>query len=485
MFRERAKTLQGISLSLDVLCICAAFGASFLLRYFHEQLPLLGRVPALAWTAERFVRSDYAVLLAVSVLAWVTSMRVSGVYLSHRSESYLTIFHTYLRALTLAVLATAATIFVLKMGSISRIFFGYYFATAFVFLVAKQFSVIGVLHQMRRSGLNKRHALVIGAGKPASWLASVIREATETGYDLVGLLLTGNGALPETSVIPVVGRLSDLDAVMLNHPVDEVFIVGGAQEIAQLAPTAQKLIERGRVVSLITPLSSGQHGVRGRVTEFSGVPMLSFGPMPKDEVRLGMKRVTDIAVSATALVVLSPLMGLLAAIIKLSDGGPALFSQERLGVEGARFKLYKFRSMRADAEKLLAEDPALHRRYVEGDYKLPEDEDPRISRLGRFLRQSSLDELPQLWNVLKGDMTLVGPRPIVPDEIERYEPYADLFLSVRPGITGQWQVGGRSDVQYPERAFMDFDYIGGQSVISDLEIMARTVPSVLRRRGAH
>jgi lipopolysaccharide/colanic/teichoic acid biosynthesis glycosyltransferase len=141
--------------------------------------------------------------------------------------------------------------------------------------------------------------------------------------------------------------------------------------------------------------------------------------------------------------------------------------------------------MRADAEEVLRNTPRMYRRYVENDFKLPERDDPRISALGRFLRRTSLDELPQLWNVLRGDMTLVGPRPIVPEEIEKYQPYGDLFLSVRPGLTGHWQVSGRSDVQYPERAFMDIDYICSRGMLSDFSIMLRTVPAVLRRKGAY
>jgi lipopolysaccharide/colanic/teichoic acid biosynthesis glycosyltransferase len=140
--------------------------------------------------------------------------------------------------------------------------------------------------------------------------------------------------------------------------------------------------------------------------------------------------------------------------------------------------------MRADAERILRADGELYRRYVANDFKLAEAEDPRLSSLGRFLRRTSLDELPQFWNVLRGDMTLVGPRPIVPAEIEKYEPYADLFLSVRPGLTGRWQVLGRSGIRYPERAFVDFDYIGGAKLRDDLSILLRTVPAVVRRRGA-
>lgn len=486
MFRERAKTLQGLSLVIDVAIICVAFGIAFVLRAIHPNIPFLGNIPGDAWNAETIVRSDYALLLGLSVIAWVVALRTSGVYLSHRSESFSTILWTYLRAMSLAIAATGAATFIFRMSGISRIFFGYYFSAAALLLLIKQAVVIHVLRSIRETGFNRRHALVIGSGQPASSFARVVLEATRSGYNLVGLLLTSKVMSAETTAVPVVGTLNDLDDVLTKYPVDEVFVVGGAKELAALAPTAQELIERGRIVSLVTPtVGGGTHGVRGRVTDFDGVPMISFGPMPHDTVDLGLKRMTDIFVSSVAFVALLPVMAVTALAVKLCDPGPILFCQERLGLNGNRFKLYKFRSMRVDAEERLKSDPVLLRRYIDNDYKLPEPEDPRISPLGRFLRKSSLDELPQLINVLMGDMSLVGPRPIVPAEIENYRPYEVVLLSARPGLTGHWQVSGRSDVRYPERAYMDLDYIGLNSILSDLGILARTVPAVLRRKGAH
>jgi lipopolysaccharide/colanic/teichoic acid biosynthesis glycosyltransferase len=155
-----------------------------------------------------------------------------------------------------------------------------------------------------------------------------------------------------------------------------------------------------------------------------------------------------------------------------------------VGRFGTRFPLYKFRSMVPDAERLLRASPELHARYVAGNYKLPDDEDPRITPLGRILRRTSLDEIPQLWNVLRGDMSLVGPRPVVPQEVAEYGDYARMVLRVRPGLTGAWQVGGRSEVAYPERAWIDLDYVAERSLPGDVAILLRTVPAVLRRRGA-
>lgn len=485
MFKERARTLQTLSLTLDVVCTCLAFAIALILRAYQGQIPLLQQLPVLPLNAEPTVRSDYAVLLVVSVLAWVFALRQSGVYASHRSERLFTVVIAYARSFLWAGLSTAAVVFVLKLTPISRLFFAYYFALAFLFLTVKQAVVIAVLRRLREKGYNQRHALVIGTGKPAGWFARVLIDARHTGYNLLGLVLTQKVVSTETFSVPVLGTLSDIEAIVSRHVVDEVFIVGGAEELSKLSAVAESLIKRGKIVSLVSVLSSGLEGVRGRVTEFAGVPMISFGPMPRDELNAGIKRIVDIGVASMALVACAPLMLLVALLIKTFDRGPVFFRQVRLGVGGSPFVLWKFRSMRVDAEQLLARDPTLYARYVAGNFKLPEWEDPRVSRLGAFLRRTSLDELPQLYNIIRGDMTLVGPRPIVPEELAMYAPYDAVLVAVKPGLTGQWQVSGRSHVSYPERAHMDLDYVAGHSVWSDLAIIARTLPSVVRRRGAH
>lgn len=482
MFKERAKTLNGISSVLDVVCLCLAFGTGLLLRAYHDSIPLIRSIPVLPLNAEPTVRSDYASLLLVSLFAWGIALRRSGVYASHRAERIVTVMLAYLRALLWAGLTTAAVVFALKLAPISRLFFAYYFVLGFAFLALKQTLVITTLRRLRRRGYNLRHALVVGGGRPAEWFARVLLDARETGYRLVGLVVPREAL--DSSATLVLGTPEEIDGVLDRHEIDEVFVVGGARELAELSPVTDALIRRGKVVSIVSVLSSGLAGVRGRVTDFAGVPMISYGPMPHDEINAFLKRAVDVVVAAFGLVITMPLMALIAVAIKILDPGPALFRQVRLGERGRPFQLWKFRSMRTDAEQVLLNDPALYARYVANNYKLSDREDSRISRIGAFLRKTSLDELPQLVNVLKGDMTLVGPRPIVPRELEMYAPYHDLLLSVRPGLTGQWQVSGRSEVSYPQRAHMDLDYVGCHSVGEDLVIMARTLPSVIRRRGA-
>lgn len=198
------------------------------------------------------------------------------------------------------------------------------------------------------------------------------------------------------------------------------------------------------------------------------------------------KRAIDVPAALILLVALAPLMLILALAIRLTSRGPILFGHERLGRKGRTFRCYKFRTMYADAEHKLLSDPVLYSAYVANDYKLPDGRDPRVTPFGAFLRKSSLDELPQLFNVFRGDMSLVGPRPIVQDELDLW--YSDrgaLLLKAYPGLTGRWQVMGRSALGYPERVGIELAYVREWSLLGDLRYLVGTVPAVLGRHGAH
>lgn len=197
------------------------------------------------------------------------------------------------------------------------------------------------------------------------------------------------------------------------------------------------------------------------------------------------KRVFDILFSVFALIITSPFTLLISLLILITDGRPVTFKQKRIGMNGSQFYIIKFRSMCKNAEDVLQRDPEIYQKYIENDYKLPEGEDPRITKIGGFLRKSSLDELPQFWNVLKGDMSVVGPRPIVPIELEEYGNRKNHFLSMKPGITGVWQVSGRSDIVYPERMFLELSYVDKQSLSFDISVIFKTIFKVFKREGAH
>ncbi len=194
------------------------------------------------------------------------------------------------------------------------------------------------------------------------------------------------------------------------------------------------------------------------------------------------KRFFDIVVSASALFLLSPLFLIVALLIRLDSTGPVFFSQIRVGKQGYKFRFWKFRSMSNDAEKHKA--ALIQQNEMPGGILFKMKKDPRMTRVGRFQRQSSLDELPQLWNIFRGEMSLVGPRPPLPEEVAQYTPYQRLRLEVTPGLTGIWQISGRSEIPFAQQVEMDLEYIANQSFWYDMVILLKTIPAVLKGRGA-
>ncbi|KIL43551.1 hypothetical protein KP77_32570 [Jeotgalibacillus alimentarius] len=206
----------------------------------------------------------------------------------------------------------------------------------------------------------------------------------------------------------------------------------------------------------------------------------------KHKTYLLVKRIIDVMGAIAGLIILSPLLLCIAATYLFGEGkGPVFFKQRRLGKNGKEFYIYKFRSMVMNAEEYLKNNDILYKKYLENNFKLEPEDDPRITRIGRFLRKTSLDELPQLINVLKGEMSLVGPRPVVEEELKKYGDRSGEFLSVEPGVTGYWQVCGRSEVGYPERVDIELYYIHHQSLTLDVKILVKSILYVLQRKGAY
>ena len=265
----------------------------------------------------------------------------------------------------------------------------------------------------------------------------------------------------------------------------EVFLLPGSADAALVEQWAVRLLRQGRTVHIVPAIIDAQL-FRQNLGDVAGVPAITLETGYPHALEECAKRAADALLGGLLLVLLSPLMAVLALLVKLTSSGPVIFAQARLGQGGNRFRIFKFRTMRADAEDLLRRTPELRHKYEQNNFKLPEGEDNRVTPLGRILRATSLDELPQLINVLRGEMSLVGPRPIVPDEIVRYGDYGSLLLTVKPGMTGNWQVSGRSRlVDYADRVRLDMEYLRDQSLGADLEILIRTVGAVARMDGAH
>lgn len=214
--------------------------------------------------------------------------------------------------------------------------------------------------------------------------------------------------------------------------------------------------------------------------------LVTKSPTNDSSSYLTIKRAFDLVGAVISLILSSPLFLMISMLYFFGNNkGPIFFKQKRIGQFGETFHIYKFRSMIVNAEELLKSNKLLYKKYIDNNYKLEPKEDPRITKIGRFLRKTSLDELPQLINVLKGEMSLVGPRPVVKEELKEYGEQKTLFLSAKPGLTGYWQACGRSDIEYPERCNVELYYIKNKSFIFDLKIIFQTIYSVLTHKGAY
>ncbi|OYV74318.1 MAG: hypothetical protein B7Z72_00415, partial [Gemmatimonadetes bacterium 21-71-4] len=274
-------------------------------------------------------------------------------------------------------------------------------------------------------------------------------------FDVVAVLAVEVDAEPNAEGVDALAQL------LQAHGADTILVAGpvGTPAMRRVADLA--VVHRCELLAVMpTEVLAGHDPV---IVWSGDSPLVQLARKPRAAWEAGAKRAIDVVGAAVGLVVMAPVLLVLMALIRLESAGWPIFAHRRVGYRGQPFRCLKLRTMRADAEELLRRDPAMYREYVRNHYKIPEDRDPRTTRLGKFLRRTSLDEVPQLWNVLIGEMSLVGPRPVVDEELRLYGGSADLLLSVRPGITGAWAVNGRHDIGYPERCGMELGYVRSYS----------------------
>jgi exopolysaccharide biosynthesis polyprenyl glycosylphosphotransferase len=417
------------------------------------------------------------VLLVVLVLAeWHLVFRACGLYTvrgvrNHDSE--------LLRvALACAIGSAFAVIIPLtSMGAVRPVHLLYFYGTALVLALV----VRSVRWTLAHSG-RPRKVLIVGTGVRALALWHQMQAESAGRYDLAGFLDTADG-VPASSDIArqCLGTLERLEPVLMQHVIDEVCIAlpikSHYREIQETLLSCERVGVRAKYQASLFATQVAW----ARYADDPSNLTVAMDVVP-DDYRLIIKRVLDLVGATTALIVLAPVMLLIAAAIKLTSPGPVFFAQERYGLNRRRFRMFKFRTMRMDAEQLQAALEALNE--ADGPvFKITND--PRITPLGRFLRRSSLDELPQLLNVIRGEMSLVGPRPLPLRDVLRFTSPSDMRrFSVRPGLTCLWQISGRCNLSFTDWIRLDLKYIDGWSLALDLSILVRTLPAVLRGNGA-
>ncbi len=411
-------------------------------------------------------------------IGWVVSMWFFGLYRLRARWQLRTEAKDIARSTVLVATVSLSLLFIFKQQDVSRLFLLTLFTVQPVVTLAGRGLLRLAFSEVRRRGHNARYMLVVGTGRLAQDFADLVEARRGLGISVIGhLSVPGEVSLPVTR--PVLGALDGIEGIFHTNVVDEVAVCLPRQMSSYLEPVASLAASEGKTVRIpVDPHDGGL--LNAREEEFEGLLIRSLVYDGGREAGLVIKRLIDIVGAAVGLIVLSPVMLGAALSIRLRDGSPVLFRQTRVGLHGRRFTIIKFRTMAPDAEERLPEVAHLNER---SGAAFKATDDPRLSRTGGFLRRTSIDELPQFWNVLRGEMSLVGPRPPLPSEVVEYDIWHRRRLSMKPGITGLWQVEIRNEASFDRWVELDLSYIDRWTLWLDLRILLRTMPSVLMARG--
>lgn len=422
----------------------------------------------------------HSVLIGWSALVWVSLGLWWEIYDRVNSAQTQVILRDAFRQCLLGAASIIFLEYSLRL-ELSRFFIGIFALLAWILLSLFRLNAGGALRVVMREFSSTHYVMVVGTGDAALKLGRQIEAARDYGVRLIGFLWDADSL----SKIELAGQypvrpLAKLPDLLREHVIDEIIFAVDSRRLSELEEVFLLCDEEGvrtRVAVDFFPHVNSQV----YLDRLGASPLLTFSATPHDEIRLLVKRVTDLVLAGAATIFLLPFMALIALLIRLTSPGPAIFRQVRCGLNGRRFVFYKFRSMCENAEAMRSGVEHLSERKLA--IKIPND--PRLTTVGRWLRKFSIDEWPQLWNVLKGDMSLVGPRPALPNEVEQYKRWQRRRLRMRPGLTSLWAVSGRDSVDFETWMKLDMQYIDQWSLGLDWKIMLRTIPRVVSGRGAH
>lgn len=451
MFTRFQRFYNSIKLLADVAMLAVAFLAAYATRFTF-----------FSWESIPPTR-DTLVTLALVLVIFPIVFRQQQLYTTNRNRSHIGEVFEVFKATVLATLVLVAISYFVR-ERYSRLTILVFASYAFLGVTAIRLVTRAIFNELRRRGVNLKTVLVVGAGELGQRFIDTIHAHGELGFRVVGALTRRPEKVgTEVLGVPVKGLFGELGRVLDEQPVDQVVLALPLEEQGALKGLMEELAQRTVDVKLVPDLFN-YVTLRGGLEEFGGLPILSLQGAPLEGWNLIAKRAFDVLVSGLALLILSPVMVLLGLLVKLTSRGPIFFAQERMGMDGHLFKMLKFRTMKVDAEK---DGP-----------RFATAQDDRKTPLGAFLRRTSLDELPQFWNVLVGDMSLVGPRPERPVFIEAFKkqiPRYHLRHMVKSGITGWAQINGlRGDTSIKDRIDYDLYYIEHWSLAFDVKILLRT-----------
>ncbi|MGI6367600.1 MAG: sugar transferase [Anaerolineae bacterium] len=460
---------------VDAILFVLAFLIAYYLRY---EIQWLRSVETAYVVPLRVYGPSIAGLTAILVLvSWV-----EGAYRLRRGRSLLDELFIASRSIVLGIAIVIVIVFFATPNYYSRLIFGYTGITALLLVAISRTLEKVIRDQRHKRGLGIVRVLLVGVGESGRSVVRTIMARPELGYRIIGFLDDD----PEKvhagiGPYPGLGNTSDLEQVIRSQRIDQVIVAlpsANYRRTLQVARTSEQAGARVRIVPDLFRIAISSVVL----DSLDGIPLLGVREPELLDWKHAWKRLSDIIISVLALILLSPLFLLVALAIRLDSPGPIIFKQTRVGRNQRQFTFLKFRTMSNDAEARLAELKSQNE--ADGPiFKIRDD--PRRTRIGRVLRRFSIDEMPQFWNVLRGELSVVGPRPPLPSEVQEYEPWHLRRLEVSPGITGLWQVSGRSDLTFDEMVLLDIYYIENWSPLLDLRILLKTVPTVLFGNGAY
>ncbi len=468
MLRQFDQSIRFSVLTLDVVLSALAF-VGVLAAIGPASVTLLSHLDSL-----RLI-----VLAMIATLAWPVALHFTVERSTTRQARITTLVRLLFNAGLVTAIIVAGVAYAIG-GPLTPTVLALCFAAQFVAIGSFRISLFAWLRLARRRGRDSRNVLIAGSGPRARQVQRLIELHPEWGYRVAGFV-DEDGYPNDPEISPEqVYKLIELPGLLRDYVIDEVIAACPRSVFASLGLVVEVCSEAGVPVTILSDIF-GDYVPPPRITQFDTLAALKFSPVHHNRLKLVVKRAIDLVGSGMLLILAAPIVLIAAAAIKLTSPGPLFFHQVRCGRNGHRFAMIKLRTMVADAEQKQA--ALLDLNEMDGPvFKI--EADPRITSVGRVLRRWSVDELPQLWNVFRGDMSLVGPRPPIPTEVVLYRTHDRRRLSMRPGITCLWQINGRNRVGFDDWVRLDIKYIDTWSLTNDFKILLRTIPVVLRGTGS-
>lgn len=481
MLKEQENVIRRATMVLDAAVVVLAFFAAYFLRQHFHAFYKLDLVPSAQVIGAPTGIGGYITTLFLWLPIWMLMLSLNGLYRPFRTRTFLELVWGITKSAFFSALVFGNLAFILKIQFVSRVFFVMFIVIALGFLILEKWITVSIAHGLRRRGYNFRRLLIVGTGRRAKRFVQMVEAHSDWGLQISGLIDDEIAKVgKEFFGNRVIGVLADIPRIIQENVIDEVIFIVPRMWLERIQKSIAACELQGVKTSVAADLFDLKIA-RARQTDLNGFPLMSFETTFGREWQLFFKRALDLTVTTLGLIVLSPVLLIIAGLIKITSSGPVFFKQKRIGVNGRVFTLYKFRTMLKDAEENLAN--LRHLNEAQGPvFKIKRD--PRITGLGRILRRLSIDEVPQLFNVFMGHMSLVGPRPPIPDEVGKYQLWQRRRLSLRPGLTCLWQINGRNKIGFDKWMELDLKYIDNWCLWLDFKILIKTVPVVLFGIGA-